>query len=141
MNDKTVEYFQMLSRRGYESMLSNVTATIRFDITNNQQSGSWWVGVDRGKITVSTEAEARHAGDGADCVITVDKAGFDGIAGNGVNAMAAVLRGEIAVSGDPELLVAVQRLFPKPTRVDLSGSTPNLWPVNPALREVDTRDF
>jgi putative sterol carrier protein len=141
INDKTVEYFQMLSLRGYEPMLSNVTATIRFDIANDQQSSSWRLEVDRGKLTVSPEAEARHPGDSADCVITADKARFDGIAGDGVNAMAALLRGEIAVSGDPELLVAVQRLFPKRARVEPAGSRADLWPMSPAFREVDDRDL
>jgi hypothetical protein len=54
--------------------------------------------------------------------------------------MAALLRGEIAVSGDPELLVAVQRLFPLPARADPSRTTADLWPLSPVLGEVNGRD-
>jgi hypothetical protein len=132
MKDKTVEYFQMLNRRGHEPMLGNVTATIRFDITNDRQTASWWLEVDRGKLRVSDQTESSHAWDDVDCVITADRARFDGIAGDGVNAMAALLRGEIAVSGDPELLVAMQRLLPKPPRVAPSRST-----ADPAHPEPD----
>jgi len=141
MHDKTIEYFEMLSRRGYEPMLSNVAATIRFDITNDRQTSSWRLKVDRGKLVVSAWAGAGEAGREADCVITADQAHFDGIACDGVNAMAALLRGEIAVSGDPELLVSVQRLFAKPARVDPPRTTAELWRLNPTPWKVDGRDI
>jgi putative sterol carrier protein len=112
MIDPTVEFFEALSRRGSEPMLSNVTAEIRFDITRDRQMNSWRLAVNRGQLTVFPEVDATLAGDDADCVITAEKKHFDGIVGGGVNAMAALLRGEIAVTGDPELVVAVQRLFP-----------------------------
>jgi hypothetical protein len=117
MKDPTIEFFRTLSRRGSAPMLGNVTATVRFDITGDSQTSSWRLAVDKGRLAVSPRADAAVTGDDADCVITADKARFDGIAGGGVNAMAALLRGEIAVSGDPELLVAVQRLFPDPPRI------------------------
>jgi hypothetical protein len=139
MQDRTVEYFETLSRRGYEPMLSNVTATIRFDIKSDQQTSSWRLGVDRGKLTVSAGTDTDQAPDDADCMITADKALFEDIAG-GANAMAALLRGEIAVSGNPEMLVAVQRLFPLPARVDPSRATADLWPLSPALGKVNGRD-
>jgi putative sterol carrier protein len=112
MNDPTVEFFQTLSRRGSEPMLGNVTAAIRFDITLDRKTRSWRVAIDGGRLAVSPEAAAVPADDDADCVIATEKTCFDGIAAGEVNAMAALLRGEIAVSGDPELVVAVQRLFP-----------------------------
>ena len=52
----------------------------------------------------------------ADCVLRTDKALFDGIARGEVNAMAAILRGELAFEGDVQLLVLFQRLFPGPSR-------------------------
>jgi putative sterol carrier protein len=113
MNDPTVEFFQTLSRRGSEPMLGNVTAAIRFDISLDRKTKSWRVAIDGGRLTVSPAAAAAPSDDDdADCVIAAEKTCFDDIAAGGVNAMAALLRGEIAVSGDPELVVAVQRLFP-----------------------------
>ena len=52
----------------------------------------------------------------ADCVLSCDRALFDGIASGEVNAMAALLRGELVVAGEPDLLVLCQRLFPGPRR-------------------------
>ena len=109
MDDPTVEFFQTLSRRGSEPMLGNVTAAIRFDITLDKKTRSWRVAIDGGQLAVSPEAAAA---DDVDCTIAAEKTCFDDIAAGGVNAMAALLRGEIAASGDPELVVAVQRLFP-----------------------------
>ena len=50
----------------------------------------------------------------ADCVIGGDRALFDAIVGGRMTAMVALLRGQLAVDGDPELLVLTQRLFPGP---------------------------
>jgi hypothetical protein len=47
--------------------------------------------------------------------VRADKALFDAMAVGEVNALAAYLRGELALEGDPELLVLVQRVFPGPT--------------------------
>ena len=44
----------------------------------------------------------------------MDRALFQRLANGEVNAMAALLRGAIAVEGDPQLLVMFQRLLPGP---------------------------
>jgi putative sterol carrier protein len=62
----------------------------------------------KGEVSVS-----RAKGD-ADCVITTDRPLFDAIVRGEKNAMAAVLRGEINIEGDPELLVLFQRVFAGP---------------------------
>ncbi len=117
MEDPTVEFFQTLTRRGSEPMLGNVTAAIRFDIALDKKTRrSWRVAIDGGRLAVSPEAAAAPADDEADCTIAAEKACFDDIAAGRVNAMAALLRGEIAASGDPEVVVAVQRLFPAPAQ-------------------------
>ena len=54
-------------------------------------------------------------GDGAaDCVVTTDRPLFEAIVRGEKNAMAAILRGEIGIKGDPELLVLFQRVFAGP---------------------------
>ncbi|MCI0633082.1 MAG: SCP2 sterol-binding domain-containing protein, partial [Actinobacteria bacterium] len=48
----------------------------------------------------------------ADCIVRAEKAVFDKVASGRLNAVAAVLRGDLAVEGDWRLLVRMQRLFP-----------------------------
>ena len=69
---------------------------------------SWLVTVEKANISVT-------AGNGdAGCVVRADKAVFDKIAAGRLNAVAAVLRGDLEVQGDWRLLVRMQRLFPGP---------------------------
>jgi len=110
MTDATNDFFNELSRRGHEPMLNGLNATVRFDISHDGRTRSWRVDIRNGDISVSP-------GNGdADCVIAADQTVFDGIASGEVNAMTAMLRGELVVSGDLELVVTVQRLFPAPPR-------------------------
>jgi predicted lipid carrier protein YhbT len=99
MTDPTSEFFRDLDRRGGDPALGEVDATVRFDVT-----------IDRGAISCAVSPDRAEA----DCVITGDRDLFNGVLNGSTNAMAALLRGELAVSGDPELLVAVERLFPRP---------------------------
>ena len=112
MTQTTEEFFRTLQRHGNEPMLSGVNATIRFDITGAEHLRSWWLEVRDGDLLASTDGSA------ADCVLTADQGVFDRIVSGSMNAMAALLRGDLAVWGDPELVVLVQRLFPGPARVD-----------------------
>ena len=73
-----------------------------------RKTDRWYVTIDNGDIGVTRQPS--HA----DCVIRADKALFDKMAGGKVNAVAAVLRGDLEVEGDWRLLVRMQRLFPGP---------------------------
>jgi putative sterol carrier protein len=64
--------------------------------------------VKKGDVSVS-QANAK-----ADCVVTTDRPLFNAIVRGERNAMAAILRGEIRLEGDPELLVLFQRVFAGP---------------------------
>jgi putative sterol carrier protein len=108
MADATTEFFDVLARRGHEPMLEKVRATIRFDFANGGRTERWLVSVDKGDLAVSR----RNAK--ADCVIRTDRALFQRLVNGEVNAMAALLRGAIAVEGDPQLIVMFQRLLPSP---------------------------
>ncbi len=81
---------------------------MRFEIVDGRTTRSWRVAVDRGDIVVTSGRRD------ADCVIRVNKALFDKLASGRLNAVAAVLRGEVEVEGDWRLLVLMQRLFPGP---------------------------
>ena len=89
-------------------MLEQARGTMRFELGDGQAE-RWTVVIDLGGVTVS------HANRKADCTVRAGTELFEDIASGEVNAMAAVLRGELSVEGDPELFVRFQRLFPGPS--------------------------
>jgi putative sterol carrier protein len=108
MSDSTAAFFTELGRQTHQPMLRKATGRLRFDLTNGSSEATWSVVMKKGDVSVS-----RTKGD-ADCVITTDRPLFDAIVRGEKNAMAAVLRGEIKIEGDPELLVLFQRVFAGP---------------------------
>ena len=111
MSDATTEFFESLSGRGHEPLLGNARGTLRIELADGKKAERWLVSVDRGDVAVS------HRNGKADCIVRADRAVFDGLARGEVNAVAAFLRGAIAVEGDSQLLVLFQRLFPSPASV------------------------
>ena len=109
MPDATADFFEGLAKRGPEPLLGRTKATIRFDIADGGRTDHWLLGIDHGALDVSP------ANGEADCIISAEKSAFDRVASGQTNAMASLLRGAIAVEGDPRLIVRVQRLFPAPT--------------------------
>lgn len=110
MTSDAVAFFEELGSRGHEPMLAKARGTARFEIVEGARTLRWLVAVDKGELRVSRRSAA------ADCVLRVDKRVFDRAVTGELNFMAAVLRGEVAVRGDPRLLVLLQRLFPRPSR-------------------------
>ena len=106
MSNATDEFFDGLRRRGHEPLLQKATGTMRFDVTDQGKTARWTVAVVKGDISVS-----RGNGE-ADCVLRADKQVFEGMVSGEINPMAAVLRGTVDVTGDLELIVLFQRLFP-----------------------------
>jgi ubiquinone biosynthesis protein UbiJ len=107
-DDGIVEFFEELGRRGHQPLLAKVAGRVRFDLVEGGRPDRWLVAVDKGHTTVE------HEGGPADCAIRADRALFERLCRGERNAMAAVLRGELACSGDVELLFAIQRIFPGP---------------------------
>lgn len=107
-SETTTEFFDQLGRRGHEPLLGKATGSARFDVVDGKRTERWLVTIDKGDIRVSRRNAA------ADSVLRADKASFDRVVAGELNFMAAVLRGEVAVRGDPRLLVRLQRLFPRP---------------------------
>jgi len=102
------EFFDQLAQREYEPLLEKASGTARFEVVGGNQTERWLVQFDKGHIRVSRRNTR------ADTVVRAPKASFERAAAGHLNLMAAVLRGEIAVSGDPRMLVRLQRLFPRP---------------------------
>jgi len=104
--DPLERFFAELAARGHEPLLRKASGSTRFDVRDGKRTRRWIVTVDDGDIAVL-------AGNGAAaCVVRADKAVFDRIVTGRMNAVAAVLRGDLEVEGDWRLLVRMQRLFP-----------------------------
>jgi hypothetical protein len=104
------EFFAELDRRGHEPLLAKVRGWVRFELTEPGRIDRWLVSVDRGTVSVSRS-------DGpAEGVIRADRALFGRLCRGEENMLTAVLRGAVVFIGDAELLYAVQRIFPGPSR-------------------------
>jgi putative sterol carrier protein len=108
--DPATRFFDDLASRGHEPLLEKATGTLRVDLTNGRRLTRWLVAIERGQVKVSRENRK------ADCVVRADRAAFERIVSGRENGMAAMLRGSIAVEGNPMLLVLFQRLLPGPPR-------------------------
>ncbi len=116
--DPTAAFFTTLSQRGRDPLLRDTTGTVRFDLTDGDDTEHWLVSLDHGHADVRP-----HAGVvAADCVVGTSGRLFAAITRGQANALAAVLRGEMVVDGDLELFVILQRLFPGPGGPGDAGS-------------------
>ena len=106
--DPTTEFFERLAARGHEPLLEKVRGTIRVDLDVGKRKERWLVAVNKGDVRVS------HGNGKADSTLRTSKEMFDRIASGEANAMAAMLRGEVTIDGNFELIVLFQRLFPGP---------------------------
>jgi putative sterol carrier protein len=106
---QTSAFFDELARRGYDPLLANVVGTARFEVVDGSRTERWLVTIDKGDIAVSRRNTR------AGTTVRADRKTFDKAAAGRLNVMAAVLRGEIAISGDPRFLVRLQRLIPRPS--------------------------
>jgi hypothetical protein len=105
MSDPVEDFFQDLAQRSYEPLLQHITGSIRFDLLDADQVDHWWVGIDRGRLTVCHED--RDAGS----VTKEERSTFADVILGRRNAMTTFLRGDAGYAGDGEPLVVFQRLF------------------------------
>lgn len=106
MSDPSREFFNRLDEQGFDARLGRVRGTLRFDVHDRGRVEHWLVSLDRGAIQVSQDDEA------AGCVVRTDQATLDGIVSGEINPTAALLRGVMAATGEIDVLLHLQRLFP-----------------------------
>lgn len=107
-SDPTARLFERISRLGRVDALAEVDGRLRFDVHEADRVEHRAIIVHRGQISVTDQVED------PDCVVDVDKDLFDRMAAGQSNAMTALLRGDMMVSGDVRLLVLLERLLPGP---------------------------
>jgi hypothetical protein len=111
MPDPTSEFFEGLTERGRIAALQRTSRTLRVDVQRDGRTDHWRREIRRGTVAVSRS----EANTDADCVIVASGELMDDLVSGRANAMASTLRDELVMSGDPNLLVRFQRLFPNPT--------------------------
>lgn len=107
-SDPSARLFERISRLGRVDALADVDGRLRFDIHAAGRIEHRAIIVHRGQISVAGEV------DDPDCVVDMDKELLDQMASGRSNAMTALLRGDMMVSGDVRLLVLLERLLPGP---------------------------
>ena len=113
MSDAIAEFLDALPGAGQVPLLEGVSGTLRIELEDGGQTERRLIVIDRGTVSVS-HRQAR-----ADCTIRADRELIEGMVRGRVNAMAALLRGQIGVEGNPNLLLQFQRLFPSPPRPEV----------------------
>jgi putative sterol carrier protein len=106
VSNPTTSFFEALARRGHETFLEDVAATIRFDLTHDKGVDRWFMAIERGDVRVSRD------GGEADCVIRSSRATFDRIISGQSQLYPAWLRNEIKTEGDVRLFRVTSRLIP-----------------------------
>jgi putative sterol carrier protein len=106
LSDPTAAFFDALKQREHDPLLSGKQGSVRIEVANGGAIERWLVEYDDGAITVSKRNRV------ADTTVRADKQVFDRIASGEANAMAALLRGEVAAEGDMNVLIVFQRLLP-----------------------------
>jgi putative sterol carrier protein len=108
MTDVAEQFLLSLADRGFRPLLQKTTGTLAIRLLDGSEVDEWLLAVDEGDVSAR-----RGAGD-ADATLTVERSLFVEMVQGRANAMAAVLRGEVRIVGDLDLLMAVQRAFPGP---------------------------
>jgi putative sterol carrier protein len=116
MTDATTQFFERLGEEE-QPLPSQVTGTIRFDLDDRGTTKHWYLDIDKGRVDVS------HKDAPADAVVRTHRPLFERAIHGEANAMAATLRGQFGVEGDPKLVVAFQRILPGPPRNQASHGT------------------
>ena len=106
----TAAFLDDLAGRGKEPLLKSASGTLRFDLRDGDRIEHWAVKIEKGDVNISRSRA--HA----DAVVRLDRSTFDGMTSGTVNATAALLRGDLDVTGDLGLVMLFQRVFPGPPR-------------------------
>ena len=106
--DAAQALFEHIASRDHQPLLNNTVGRLRIDLTEGGTTEHLFIIVDKGVVDIS------HRRARAEAALHCPRALFNQMAEGNVNALAAILRGELNVEGDLSLLAAFSRLFPGP---------------------------
>jgi predicted lipid carrier protein YhbT len=107
MTDVVAAFLADLQERSPEPLLAKAKGTVRFDVEDENGTETWFVDIRNGDIEVSRESTAEVTSR-----VQCSKRLLETLCGGSGNAMAALLRNELTLEGDAELLLLLQRTFP-----------------------------
>ena len=116
MSGATSGFLAALANAEHESSLGRADGTVRVELERDGKMERWFLGVHQGKVSVSRKRIPY------DCTIRTSGELFDRMVRGEANAMSALLRGEVQVDGNAELLALLQRIFPSPPRTSDGNS-------------------
>ena len=106
MVDATTRFFEDLDRRGYEPLLAKTSGTLRIDLHEGAQTRHWLLRIDHGRLNVESGGPGGRHGDRREPgPLRRHRLGRE-------HGLAALLRGDMTVTGDARLVVQVERIFP-----------------------------
>ena len=108
------EFFEQMNDRGYEPLLAKATGTLCVELVDGGQSDRYFITITKGAVFVSRGEAEVH------CRVSGCMPLFERVVQGEVNAMAAVLRGDMTVDGDPGILLLFNGCF----LVARTGRTP-----------------
>ena len=113
--DATEVFFNDLSQRRHDPLLEQITGSFCFDLTQGDQSNFYQLTVTKGDMVVS------HERGQPDCMIKADRSLFNRIILGESNELAAAMRGDLTIQGDPALIVLLfRRLFCRADKIILN---------------------
>jgi SCP-2 sterol transfer family protein len=119
--DSIGEFFTQLAEPGHLATFEGQLATIRFDVTDGQETEHWLLTVADGDVAVT-----RRNGQ-ADAVARIARQYLEAIVTGRLNAQAALLRGLFTCEGSMAAFIMFQRCLPGPP-----GSTGRVAPISSA---------
>ncbi len=125
-SDPVSSFFAGLAAAGHVPTFERNSATLRFDVLGDDDSGSraterWYVTVTNGDVAVS------HKNGPADAVVRVGRGHLGALVTGRLNATAAYLRGLLSAEGSMAAVIMFQRCLPGPP-----GSKGRVAPISSA---------
>ncbi|MGC5030447.1 SCP2 sterol-binding domain-containing protein [Micromonospora sp. DT229] len=108
MGEATVRFFEELDQQGYDPLLAKLSGTLRLDLHEGPQTTHWLIRIDRGRVRISREDMV------ADTVVGTSPELFEDMVLGRENGLAALLRGDMTITGDARLVVQLDRILPGP---------------------------
>jgi putative sterol carrier protein len=115
--DPIEQFMDGLATRAHEPALAKAAGTVRFDVVGGKRTERWLVTVTNGGLEV-TRRNGR-----ADAIVRAPRPLFEQLVQGKANPTAAFFRGALTLEGSIDLLVLVQRLFPRPLAARGKGRT------------------
>ncbi|MEU8156495.1 SCP2 sterol-binding domain-containing protein [Micromonospora sp. NPDC048986] len=102
------QYLRQLDTGRRPDLPETTAGTLRLDVRDDGSTDHWYLTIADQRVRVARSA------DDAELVVRADRAVFDRMASGGLHPGAGLLRNELTVQGNMQLLMLLRRIFPGP---------------------------